>query len=155
MPRKYSEDPSFGTWVVNQKAQNNKPSHGRHTPQRISKLHEITRYVTVNIPGALSTFSLIMNQGAWDRLTEEQKAVLDGETGEKLSLEAAAAFRKAGEEGMALLQEAKVELITLDEASRKAFADAMKEPVEAFLTEEGKKAGFDGLAFVNRFKTQN
>ena len=119
------------------------------------KLHEVTKHVTVNIPGALSTFTLIMNKGAWDGLSEAQRTVLDAEIGEGLSMEAAAAYQRAGDSGIATLKEANVDLITLDEAARAEFVEAMAEPVQNFLTSEGDKAGFDGPGFVAQFKTTN
>jgi len=116
-------------------------------------LQEVTRYATLNAPGALSTFTLIMNRGAWNRLSDAEKATIRAETGRELSLQAAKAFEGAGARGLKLLEEAKVELITLDDAALAEFEAAMRAPLEAFLAEEGRKAGFDGLAFVNSFRT--
>jgi hypothetical protein len=36
-----------------------------------------SRRITMNVPGALSTFSLIMNRQAWERLTDEHRAALE------------------------------------------------------------------------------
>ncbi len=119
------------------------------------KLNEITRYATVNIPGALSTFSLIMNKASWDRLSPAQQAVLTQETGEKLSIEAAQAFQRAGDEGMAALKASNVEMITLDDANLGEFTAAMQAPVERFLTAQGTEHGFDGRAFVDRFRIRD
>ncbi len=118
-------------------------------------LHEVTRYVTLNTPGALSTFSLIMNSDSWNGLSEDEQELIREHTGPELSLRAATAFREAGERGLALLEEADVAFITLDEDALAAFEAAMEEPLNDFLRSEGEDAGFDGIAFVNRFRTDN
>jgi len=116
-------------------------------------LQEVTKYVTLNTPGALSTFSLIMNKGAFDALSDEQRALIRAESGETLSLAAAQAFRAAGERGIAALREANVELIELPPAALEELQAAMAGPVEAFLQDAGEKAGFDGPAFVAEFRS--
>ncbi|MFN4010033.1 MAG: TRAP transporter substrate-binding protein [Pannonibacter sp.] len=118
-------------------------------------LQEVTKYATMNIPGALSTFTLIMNQAAYDGLDAAQKGIIEAETGLPLSLKAAEAFRMAGDKGVAMLKDAKVELIELDPATVTAFQSAMQAPVEAFLKAEGEAGGFDALAFVAGFKPAN
>lgn len=115
-------------------------------------LQEVTQYVTMNTPGALSTFSLIMNRASWEALSDEHKAIIEAETGRDLSLEAARAFKAAGDRGVAALEAADVELITLDDAALESFRSAMQEPLEAFLRSEGENAGFDGVALVDRFR---
>jgi len=117
-------------------------------------LQEVTRYVTLNAPGALSTFSLIMNRDSWNRLSDEHQALIRELTGRDLSMRAAAAFRTVGERGIATLEQANVELITLDEAAVAEFTDAMREPLLAFVQSEGAAAGFDGPALVERFREQ-
>lgn len=114
-------------------------------------LQEVSRHVTMNVPGALSTFSLIMNRQAWERLPDEHRAALESETGRDLSMRAAEAFTAAGERGIAMLKDAGVELITLEPEARAEFEAAMEEPLDAFLRSEGEAAGFDGPAFVARF----
>lgn len=114
-------------------------------------LQEVTGHVTLNIPGALSTFTLIMNRGVWDGLPDEHRAALEAETGQSLSMKAASAFTAAGERGIALLEEADVELITLEEPALAEFLEAMRAPVDAFIASEGENAGFDGPAFLAGF----
>ncbi len=115
-------------------------------------LHEVTRHVTLNAPGALSTFSLIMNRGAWERLSEAHRALLREESGRALSMTAAAAFRGAGERGLARLRESGVEMIDLAPAARAELEAAMAGPLQAFLVAEGAAAGFDGPALVAAFR---
>jgi TRAP-type transport system periplasmic protein len=119
------------------------------------KLHEVTKYITLNTPGALSTFTLIMNKGAWDGLSAEHRKLLDNLTGEALSVRAAKVFKGAGSKGIDTLRSAAVELIALEPAQLEEFRAAMKKPVADFLKAEGEKAGFDGQALVQRFVTTN
>jgi Tfp pilus assembly protein PilP len=95
----------------------------------------------MNTPGALSTFSLIMNRASWDAPGDAHKAVIEAETGRELSLEAARAFKAAGDRGIATLKEADVELITLDDAALEEFHGAMQEPLEAFPLESIQMMG--------------
>lgn len=116
-------------------------------------LHEVTRHVTLNLPGALSTFTLIMNRGVWDGLSEDHRALIRQETGAGLSMTAAAAFRAAGERGMGMLRGANVEMIALDAPALAEFEAAMAAPLQAFLESEGAAAGFDGPALVASFRS--
>ena len=86
---------------------------------------------------------------------DAQQAALTQETGEKLSIEAAQAFQRAGDEGMAALKASNVEMITLDDANLGEFTAAMRAPVERFLTAQGTEHGFDGRAFVDRFRIRD
>jgi TRAP-type transport system periplasmic protein len=115
------------------------------------KLHEVTKFVTLNTPGALSTFTLVMNKGSWDKLSSEHKALIERLTGEKLSLHAAKVFKGAGDKGLELLRSAKVELITLEANQLKEFNAAIQQPIEAYVKAEGQRGGFDGLALVKSF----
>jgi TRAP-type C4-dicarboxylate transport system substrate-binding protein len=117
------------------------------------KLHEVTKFVTLNTPGALSTFTLIMNKASWERLSPEHKALVERVTGQELSLRAAKVFKGAGDKGIDLLKTAKIEMITLDAGQLEPFRAAMKEPLEKFLKAEGQKGGFDGLALVRTIST--
>jgi TRAP-type transport system periplasmic protein len=119
------------------------------------KLHEVTKYVTLNTPGALSTFTLIMNREAWNRLPDDQKALVDRLTGEQLSVRAAKAFQGAGNKGLETLKSASVEMISLEPAQVEKFRAAMKTPLDEFLKSEGEKAGFDGRALVQKFAVTN
>jgi TRAP-type C4-dicarboxylate transport system substrate-binding protein len=117
------------------------------------KLHEVTKYVTTNTPGALSTFTLIMNSNVWNGLSADNKKLVERLTGEDLSVKAAKVFKSAGDKGVETLRSANVELITLDPGQVQEFRAAMKAPVAAFVKSEGQKAGFDGPALVSRFET--
>lgn len=116
-------------------------------------LQEVTQYVTLNTPGALATFTLIMNSSSWQRLNEEQRDLIRAHTGLDLSLKAASAFRAAGERGLAILRDANVELITLAPDALAEFEAAMAGPLTAFLESEGASAGFDGPGLVDRFRS--
>jgi TRAP-type C4-dicarboxylate transport system substrate-binding protein len=119
------------------------------------KLHEVTKFVTMNTPGALSTFTLIMNRNAWNGLSADYKALLERLTGENLSVKAAKVFKGAGDKGIETLRSAAVERIVLEPARVEEFRAAMKQPVAVFLKSEGEKAGFDGQALVKKFTVAN
>jgi len=118
-------------------------------------LQEVTRYVTTNTPGGLSTFSLVMNSGVWDGLSEAHRQIIRDTSGEALSMQAARAFEAAGQRGMDVLTEANVELIELTPEARAEFVAAMDDPVAAIVAEEGDRGGFDGLALVAQFRPGN
>lgn len=118
-------------------------------------LQEVARHVVMNIPGALSTFTLVMNRAAWDGLSPEEQEILQAETGEALSIKAAEAFKAAGDRGVERLKEVGVELIELSPEALAEFEAAMAEPLASFIAEEGEKAGFDGPEFVDRFRVSN
>lgn len=88
---------------------------------RSYSLHEVTGYATVNIPGAISTFVLAMNQDAYDGLSQAEQSALMDASGEALSVEASAVFQRAGEAALELAAENGVEMITLTEAEVAAF----------------------------------
>ena len=119
------------------------------------KLHEVTKFVTMNTPGALSTFTLIMNRNAWNGLSADHKALLERLTGASLSVKAAKVFKGAGDKGIETLRSAAVERIMLEPAQVEQFRAAMKEPVAQFLKSEGQKGGFDGQALVKKFAVEN
>lgn len=116
-------------------------------------LQEVSDYVTLNVPGALSTFTLIMNQQAYDGLSESQRAALDEASGESLSMLGAEGFAAAGERGLDALRAADVELLELSDEALAEFEAAMAGPINAYLESEGEEGGFDGPAFVDRFRT--
>ncbi|ETW99579.1 MAG: hypothetical protein ETSY1_14465 [Candidatus Entotheonella factor] len=59
------------------------------------KIGEVARYYTVG-PFAHTAFFLVMNQGAYDKLTPEQRKTIDETTGRALSLKAAQIYEDAG-----------------------------------------------------------
>ncbi len=67
---------------------------------RSYKLNETAKYVTTNIPSALDSFYLLMNQSSWDNLSDEHKEKLTGMTGRYLSLRGAQASTRQVNQGL-------------------------------------------------------
>ncbi|MEM6637397.1 MAG: TRAP transporter substrate-binding protein [Pseudomonadota bacterium] len=88
---------------------------------RAYKLHEVTDYATVNVPGSVSSFLIAINNASYDGLTDAEKQALADASGEALSLKASNAFKKAGQTGLDLAAEGGVELVTLTDDEVNAF----------------------------------
>lgn len=63
----------------------------------IFKLIETTKYVTTNLPEMPTTIFLVINQDAYNELSDADRAALDGLTGLDISQRAAAGLAKFGE----------------------------------------------------------
>ena len=88
---------------------------------RAYKLHEVTDYATVNVPGSISSFMIAINKDAYEKLSDAEKQALKDASGEALSLTASEAFRKAGVKGLEMAKEGGIEIITLSDAEIDAF----------------------------------
>ncbi|QPC85355.1 C4-dicarboxylate ABC transporter substrate-binding protein [Mesorhizobium sp. NBSH29] len=113
------------------------------------KLHEVGKYLTTNLPSPLATFYLAMNKDSWAALTPEEQATLDKASGRDLSMAAADAFEKAGDEGFDLARKAGIEFITLDEESATELRDKSNPILEELANEASSKGGFDAKAILS------
>ncbi|WP_244467900.1 TRAP transporter substrate-binding protein [Nitratireductor soli] len=103
------------------------------------RLDEVVNHVTLGLPTPSSAFFLVMNQNAWNGLTETQKAALDGLRGRQLSLDSAASYAEEAEHGMDILKKAGKDIITLGAEAQAAFADATRPVADKLVTEaEGR-----------------
>ncbi|AVX05699.1 TRAP transporter substrate-binding protein [Maritalea myrionectae] len=116
---------------------------------RSYKLNETAKYVTTNIPSALDSFYLLMNQSSWDKLSDEHKTKLDELAGRYLSLRGAQAFYEAGQAGLELARESGVELIQIDGEADAEFRETMKPTLDAFIEKVGQEKGVDGQMIVD------
>ncbi len=87
------------------------------------KLYEVSNFVTVNIPGALSSFYLILNQDSWDSLSDTEKAELERLTGRERSIAAAAAYKRVGERALATAEENGMQIVNLTPFQLQAFEE--------------------------------
>ncbi|MBO6892640.1 MAG: TRAP transporter substrate-binding protein [Roseibium sp.] len=115
---------------------------------RSYKLNETAKYVTTNIPSALDSFYLLMNNSSWDQLSDEQKTQLDALTGRKISLQGAKSFFEAGQAGLDLARESGVELIEISPEADAEFRAGMKDTLTAFLDEKSDQTGADAHAIA-------
>ncbi|MFH1091222.1 MAG: TRAP transporter substrate-binding protein, partial [Pseudomonadota bacterium] len=121
------------------------------------KLGEVIDYVTMAYSAAYTTtFFVVMNKDKWASISPE-----DQKTIEQLNLEWAEKTGKAwdeiDQEGLNYLKEQKVELIELDEAESKRWAEASQPVLDAFVKSatdqglEGAKALEAAQAAVKKF----
>jgi TRAP-type C4-dicarboxylate transport system substrate-binding protein len=93
-------------------------------------LWEPARYITSNFPAITSAFFLLMNQDAYDSLSDEHRELLDSATGRELSLEGARAYVASSQRGLELAVRDGIEFITLSQAEldkiNAAFAPVME-----------------------------
>ncbi len=87
------------------------------------KLYEVANFATVNIPGAIASFYLVMNQSSWDSLSDEERTQLEGMTGRELSLAAANAYKRVGQKALATAEENGVQIVNLTPFQLAAFRE--------------------------------
>ena len=97
------------------------------------QLHEPAAYVTTWLPASGLPFVLLMNREAYDGLGPEARGWVDQAADVSLSVAGAAAYERAGAEGLRLAKEAGVEIIDLPESERRRFERAIASVREAGL----------------------
>ncbi|WP_292898473.1 TRAP transporter substrate-binding protein [Nitratireductor sp.] len=111
------------------------------------RLDEVVNHVTLGLPTPSSAFFLVMNQNAWNGLSEAQKAELDNLSGRQLSLDSAASYAKEAEHGMDILKKADKEIIMLDAEAQAEFVAATKS-VSDKLVAEAEGRGVENAADI-------
>lgn len=101
---------------------------------RSFSLQEPANYVTIGMPLSGAAFVLLMNQGVYDGLSDQEKGWVDEAANLELSLQAGQAYADSTSESLDITREAGVEVIELTPAERSAFADAIVAPLDAFRT---------------------
>jgi TRAP-type C4-dicarboxylate transport system substrate-binding protein len=105
---------------------------------RSFRLHEVGGHMTMGLPDSVAGFFLVMNEAKWNALAADEKQWLEAATGNKLSLAAAAAYRKDGEEGVTLFK-SKKPVHVLEGAGAAEFAKAAEAVVKKSVEELEKK----------------
>ena len=85
------------------------------------QLHEPASYLTTWLPLSGLPFVLLMNQGVYDALSPQQQGWIDEVADDSLSLAGAAAWVRAGDEGLQMAVEAGVEIVDLPESEKRRF----------------------------------
>ena len=98
-----------------------------------------------------ATFVLVMNKARYDALPDDLKAVLDAESGLKLSAFAARTMAGADAPGRKVAASAGNAIVTLDQAEADRWKAASTPVVETWKTEMAGK-GVDGAALIERAK---
>lgn len=116
------------------------------------KIDGIIKYGT-SVPGGLynTSFFVIMNEGTWDKLSAEDKAAIDGVSGEAMARLAGKAWDAVDAEGMKTMTAKGVKFTTADAAFTKALADKLAGVEDGFLA-AAKDSGIDGKAAIATLK---
>lgn len=97
------------------------------------QLHEPAAYLTTWLPTSGLPFVLLMNQGVYDALAQEERRWIDEVADSSLAMAGAVAYARAGVEGLLLAEEAGVEMIDLPESEKRRFEAAIAPVREAGL----------------------
>ncbi len=82
------------------------------------KFNEVAKHYTTGWPLGRSPFFLVMNNGAFDKLSDAHKALVERTTGRAMSLRAAKFYMRAGNKGLDLVRNSdKHEVISLGGAA--------------------------------------
>jgi len=126
--------------VINQNLQNGTIDGILIDPSAIRsfKLYEPANYLTVGIPGSGSAFVLLMNQGTYDAMSDQEKKWVDAASGDELSLGGGKGYDAAAAKGMAIAVKNKVEIINLKDNEIASMKKAMMPVLEKFKTKKLK-----------------
>jgi TRAP-type C4-dicarboxylate transport system substrate-binding protein len=115
-------------------------------------IDEVLEY-GVEIPGGLynTSFFMIMNEGTWSDLSEEDRAAIESVSGVDLARRAGAAWDAADEAGRAAMAEAGIALSTADEAFT-SDVEAALEGIDAVFLDAAAEKGIDGEAALERLR---
>lgn len=97
------------------------------------QLHEPAAYLTTWLPASGLPFVLLMNQGVYDGLSSEERGWIDDAADASLSMAGAAAYARAGADGLRMAEEAGVQIIDLPEDEKRRFEQAIAALREAGL----------------------
>ncbi len=108
------------------------------------KLDKVIRYYT-RVPGGLynTSFAVVMNPAAYERLSAQDKAVIDASSGEKLSRLFGKYWTESDAVGIQAMKTSNVEFIDANEAFVGAIRAQLK-GLEASWFEAAKSRGVDG-----------
>jgi TRAP-type transport system periplasmic protein len=99
-------------------------------------LFEPANYVTVGIPGSGSAFVLLMNNGVFNSLSDEEKGWINEASGDWLSRSGGQMYGRIAQRGIDVAVENGVELIELSAEERQRFLDAISDEMAAFRAKE-------------------
>ncbi len=104
------------------------------------KLTEICNYVTVGMDSILTSFALVMNRDAWNKLPADQKAVIDKLTGVTLARRNNQAWDALVGKSLGLMSSSPgKQVITLDPAEAAKFNAASREVLKSYIAELDSK----------------
>lgn len=99
------------------------------------KLQEPGNYLTTWLPGSGSAFILLMNQGAYDALSEEQQGWVNAAADAALSESGGSVYESAAARGLKIAADAGLEIIDLSDAEKARFNAAIADTLAATLNQ--------------------
>lgn len=118
------------------------------------RIDEVIRH-GLAVPGGLynTSFFVVTNQDTWNKLSDADKAAIDGVSGEALARLAGKAWDAADAAGTKVMLDKGVALTTADAALTAAIAEKL-DGVNAGFLEAAKAVGIDGEAALALLKTE-
>ncbi|SLN25966.1 Sialic acid-binding periplasmic protein SiaP precursor [Aquimixticola soesokkakensis] len=117
------------------------------------KLQELTKFSAMPVEGArglyANTFALLMNQKAYDGLSDDLRGVIDAHSGAELSRRLGAQFDKFEAGGKAVVEKQGNTIVEIP-AEEIAAMREMAAPIHAAWVEKLNAAGHDGQAILDR-----
>lgn len=111
-------------------------------------LYEVAAYITV---GNFSTtpFFTVMNKDTYERLSNEEKEIINGVTGLEASIRSGSVFDVDGEKGRKLAEDNDAEIIEINEQMLVEWERAL-DPIFQTWIKDMEKKGFPGQKIYNR-----
>ena len=98
------------------------------------QLQEPAEYLTTWLPLSATPFSLLMNRGAYESLSAQERGWLDEAADSWLSESGGQAYELAGARGLRIARDAGVELIDLSDDEKARFLEAVADVYQAQLS---------------------
>lgn len=117
------------------------------------RFYEVGKHVITNVPFGFSFFVVAMNKDAYDKLSDEEKAVIDANSGLEGSKWWAEHFSKSSRQVPQILKEKGIELDTyeLDPQERARWVDKVSGPVAKKWEDTVKGKGFQEAGEILEF----
>lgn len=113
------------------------------------RTHEVANYFTLSGPlFGRSQFTIVMNEGSYNSLSDEHKAVIDKLTGEDLSRKATQVYLDRAEESIAFVREAEGKEVIEWSAEEQAKVAEVLRPIYDEWLSQMEDQGIDGAALL-------
>ncbi len=118
------------------------------------RIDDVVKHGT-SVPGGLynTSFYIVMNQNAWNALSDDDKAAIDKVSGEALSRMAGQAWDAADAAGMKILTEKGVAFVEADDAFIAALSEKLAGVEDGFLA-AAEESGIDGQAALEMLRAE-
>lgn len=118
------------------------------------RIDDVIKHGT-SVPGGLynTSFFIVMNEAAWNALSDEDKAAIDKISGEALSRMAGKAWDAADAAGMKTMTGKGVAFVEADDAFVTALSEKLAGIEDGFLA-AAKESGIDGQAALDMLKAE-